>query len=146
MDIVTDFLVLSFPVAHLWKVRINIYQKLVLGFTSCLSLVMVIVALVRMAGIRADGGAVDIVWSCFWLQQECSIAVITVSVSAFRSLFVANTERSPQRRPKYSPSYWRQRLNRRRLHSDDQDVEGTNELPQIPTATLTGMRTVIRGL
>lgn len=59
------------------------HQKLGLGIILSLSLVMAIVAIVRIAGIRMSGGEVDIVWLAFWQQQECSIAVSTLAITAF---------------------------------------------------------------
>lgn len=145
MDIVTDILVLSFPVFLLWKVRINFRQRLGLAVSLCLLVAMVIVAIVRIVGITLANGTVDIVWLAFWEQQECSISVIMVSVSAFRSFFVvsATNHASPQR-PRQSPTSWRRRLLHKRFFLDEYDVESTNGLPQIPSATLTGMRTLIR--
>jgi hypothetical protein len=144
MDVVTDVLIVSFPITLLWKVRINMRQKLGLALFLCLSLVMVIVAIVRIAGINLRGGNVDIVWLAFWMQQECSIAVIMVSSSAFRSFFVVNTVDSPS--PGYSPGSWKRRLLRRRPSPNRDDMESANGLPQVPRATLTGMRTAIRDM
>ena len=147
MDITSDFLVLSLPISILWKVRIGVRQKLGLAFSLCLSCVMVIVTIVRIAGIRQRGsGNVDIVWLLFWQQQECSIAVLMVSVSAFRSLFVQSSADPPmQRQQRYSPSEKRRRFLRRRPDPDLCHTHETNGLPQIPSATLTGMATVIEG-
>lgn len=143
MDIITDILVISFPLALLWKVRINVHQKFGLGVILCLSIAMIIIAAVRIAGIRRGDGEVDIVWLAFWQQQECSTALTMVCVSAFRSLFIPHaTGRRPTGKNHYSPSYWRQRLMRQRLESNDEERNG--ELPQIPRATLTGMSTMIR--
>ena len=60
MDVISDILVVSLPVALLWKVKIDIWQKMGLGLSLCLSLVMIIVAIVRIAGIKHTG-IVDIV-------------------------------------------------------------------------------------
>ena len=106
---------------------------------------MIIVAIVRIAGMRKRGG-VDIVWLAFWSQQECSIAVLMVSVSAFRSLFVPSPASPPiPRQQRYSPSEKKRRVLRRRPDPDLYDTHETNGLPPIPSATLTGMATVIRG-
>lgn len=145
MDIATDVLVLSFPIAILWRVRISARQKLGLGISLCLSAAMVIVAIIRIAGMSLADGTVDIIWLAFWQQQECSIAVLMVSMSAFRSFFVAGaaSHRSPQRLAHSSPS-WKRRVFRNRLFAGEHDLEATNGLPPIPNATLTGMRTWIR--
>ena len=147
MDITSDLLVLYLPVSILWKVRISVRQKIGLAFSLCLSGAMVLVTIVRMAGIKlGSSGSVDIVWLAFWQQQECSIAVLMLSVSAFRSFFVPSSVRSPApRRQGYSPSEKRGRFLHRRPHDDLYATHETNGLPQIPSATLTGLTTVIEG-
>lgn len=148
MDVLTDIIVLSFPIAILSQVQTRARQKVGIGLWLCLSLAMIVVAIVRIAGIKLAGGDVDIVWLAFWQQQESSIAVIMVSASAFRSLFVVSTgNRPPQRHLKYSPSNWRKRLVRRPLGSRDEndDLERSMGLPQIPRATLSGMSEITRG-
>ena len=106
---------------------------------------MIIVTIIRIAGMRQRGsGSVDIVWLAFWQQQECSIAVLMVSVSAFRSLFVPSPATPPlQRQQRYSPSEKGRRLLRRRPDPDLYDTHETNGLPQIPSATLAAMATVM---
>lgn len=142
MDVTTDLLILSFPFIILWKVRIDARQKMGLAFSLCLPVVMVIVAIVRIAGMRQDDGPVDIVWLAFWQQQESSIAIFMASVSAFRSLFVQSPAKTPAPRPtRESPSYRRRMFLRRRHERDLYDVEGTKGLPQIPGATLTSLST-----
>ncbi|MCJ1383802.1 hypothetical protein MMC17_006916 [Xylographa soralifera] len=91
-----------------------------------------------MSGIRASGGTTeDIVWAVLWHQVEACIAVIMVSIIAFRSAVIAESSRKPRRRW-YSPgeSLW----NRRK-----QSGEKVGSLPDIPSATLTGMNTFIHG-
>ena len=147
MDITSDLLVLSLPVSILWRVRISVRQKIGLAFSLCLSGAMVLVTIVRMAGIKLRGsGSVDIVWVAFWQQQESSIAVLMLSVSAFRSFFVPSSVRAPAPRHQgYSPSEKRRRFLHRRPHPELYDTHETNGLPQIPGATLTGLTTVIEG-
>lgn len=133
--------VASLPIMLLWKVQISMHQKLGLGIMLSLSLVMAIVAIVRLAGIRLGGGEVDIVWLAFWQQQECSIAVCMLSVTAFRSFFVAN---STPDRARIVSAYWKNKLLRRKA-LDESGEKGVGDLPTIPSATLTGVRTMIRG-
>ncbi|MCJ1402777.1 hypothetical protein MMC11_005998 [Xylographa trunciseda] len=144
LDIVTDVLVVTFPIALLWRVRITARQKVGLAVLLCLSLVMVITAITRISGIKLPGGAIDIVWLAFWQQQECSIAVIMVSVSAFRSFFVVSASNNASPRKPKSSTYWRRRLVQKRSASSEDSEKEDNVLPQIPSATMTGMRTVIR--
>ena len=121
-------------------------QKLGLGSSLCLSLVMAIIAIIRISGIRLPAGEPDIIWLAFWQQQECSIAVIMVSLTAFRSLFVVDASRQV-RRPKYTPSYWKKKKMAWNRHKTSSDLNDPNfgNLPAIPSATMTGLRTFIRG-
>lgn len=140
MDITTDALVVSIPIILLWRVRINLRQKIGLSVLLCLSLVMAVIAIARMSGINLKSGVVDIVWLAFWQQQESSIAVIMISISAFRSLFVARASNGPSPKDFSRPRY----RNKLYLKLTGQDKDTRFGLPQIPGATLTGMRTVIR--
>jgi len=151
MDITTDLLVLSFPLALLWRVRISLRQKFGLGCVLSLSLFMIVIAVIRMGGIQQASGVVDIVWLAFWQQQECSIAVIMVSVSAFRSFFAekANSYPAQRRRPEdYPPTIGRKIWRRER--SAEEDLEKTlgssNGMPSIPSATFNGVNTMIRDM
>ena len=144
MDIASDILLVSIPCMLLWRVQLQLRQKVALGVSLCLSLIMISVAVVRMAGMRLGENNVDVVWIEFWLQQECSIAVTMVSVSAFRSFFVASSSNdSPARRQVSRP--WRTRLARKYWNMDNSGEDGADVLPQVPGATLTGMRTMIAG-
>ena len=91
-DVLSDIFIASIPICLLWRVRIATRQKVGLGLTLCLSLVMAIFALVRIAGMRLHNGDVDIVWLAFWQQNECSIAVTMVSLISFRSFFIASSD------------------------------------------------------
>ena len=131
----------------LWQVHINALQKAGMGLWLCLSVVMAIIAIVRIAGIKLASGSIDSVWLIFWEQQECSIAVMMVSMSAFRLLFVESAGApAPRRHLKYSANNWRKRLVRRALGSAEEhdEAERSMGLPQIPRATLTGMSETIR--
>lgn len=140
MDITTDALVVSIPIVLLWRVRINFRQKIGLGILLCLSLVMAIIAIARMSGINLTYKDVDIVWLAFWQQQECSVAVIMISISAFRSLFVASPSKRPSPKDFSKPRY----RNRLYMKFTGLDKDTGFGLPHIPGATLTGMRSVIR--
>ena len=142
LDIITDLMVISIPVTFLWRVRIKLRMKLGICVSLCLSVIMIAVVIVRMARVPlADDPQIYLVWSAFWQQQESSIAVIVISVSAFRSFFVASSNHSPPKN--------RQALGARIVpghkHVDSIDSSACSnfELPQIPEATLFGMRTFI---
>ena len=99
---------------------------------------MIVVAVVRMSGIRT-AESIDETWEVFWQCTEACIAVTMVSLTAFRSLFVANaSSREKKSKTPYKERLWYPRKRSR----ESQDIES---LPSVPSATLTGMRTFIRG-
>ena len=148
VDVVSDIVVLSFPALVLPRMHVDVRQKFALGLSLCLSIIMIVVAVVRMAGIRLANDRVDIVWLVFWQQQESSIAVIIVSLSAVRALFVAKSMHEHPRKPgKHSLNdYWRRGVHRRRLGqtTNEQETNNLESLPRVPSPTLSGMSSVIR--
>ena len=61
---------------------------------------MIVLAIVKISGINSSGNygqSFDLVWEVFWQQTEACIAVIMVSLTAFRSVFVSNKPK-PQRK------------------------------------------------
>ena len=108
LDILTDCFLISIPVLLLWNVQINIRRKLILGGILCLSIFMIILAIVRVSTGKSNNGQVDSAWVIFWLQAEACVALIVVSVSAFRALYMAQQEtkyryqRSPWQKSKDS--------------------------------------------
>ncbi|KAI4219626.1 MAG: hypothetical protein LQ349_008303 [Xanthoria aureola] len=101
LDIFTDILIIIIPVALLWRVRISLRRKILLMFILGLSIFMIIVSIVRIAGARFPNGSVDSAWVVFWLQLEAAVAVIIVSITSYRSLFVKdkstdNNKKSPR--------------------------------------------------
>jgi len=101
---------------------------------------MIIVAFIRIGGLHYHG-TFDNAWLTMWQQVESCVAVTMVSLTAFRSVFIAHASR---RRGKdevsqwlpYTPKVFR---SHKKHAADDQALE---ELT-IPSATLTGMRTYI---
>lgn len=135
------------PIHLLWHIQINLRQKIILAATLCLSIVMIIITIVRMSKIRIGPTQTDIIWEVFWHEIEACTAVIMVSISAFRSIFVAHNSRQQQNRKRVwymsKKNLLRSALHRKKLRSDSS--EEVNKLPEIPRATMTGMRTFIRG-
>jgi len=91
-------------------------------------------SIIKVAGGNINHGQVDAAWAIFWLQAEAAIAVIVVSISAFRALFVAqraSKQASPAKNTSTPSSVWRMRTRPR------------DALPELPSATFTGVRTFI---
>ena len=147
LDIVTDVLIVSIPACLLWRVRIKPAQKLGLAVFLCLSIVMAVMAIVRVSGLRITSAqgvpAFDTAWQYLWQQIEAGLAVCLVSLTAFRSLFIAhgrNRSGPTPHRSWYATSIERIKNRKKRSYEDD-----VGQLPEIPNGFLTGMRTFIQG-
>jgi hypothetical protein len=141
MDIASDILLVSIPIIILQRTHIKVQRKFGIAIPLCLSLIMVIVAVTRMAAIKLEGGSVDIVWLAFWQQQECSLAVIVISASAFRSFFVSNSSKGSPLQNRDLSQRWVARLKPKKWGFAKESID--LKLPEIPGATLTGIRTFI---
>ncbi|KAL9582366.1 MAG: hypothetical protein Q9203_005522 [Teloschistes exilis] len=71
---------------------------------------MSIIAIVKASGIRTPSDSFDILWELFWQQIEACLAVLMVSITAFRSIFVSN-------KPKATARYIPHPDIRKKLHS-----------------------------
>lgn len=123
-------------------------QKLSLGAFLCLSLVMVCLAIIRVSKVHGVSG-IDVIWEFFWQHMEATVAILMGSLTVFRSLFIHknNSNNSPRDRaeaagPRSQHSYRIRFLRRRK---DFLDLQSRDTLPKVPGATLTGLRTFIRG-
>lgn len=79
----------------------------------------------------------------FWLQVEAAVAVMIVSITAYRSLFVSD-KMSNRNSPRHYTSI---ETIRKRILSRRRDKADAVQLPtlKVPDPALTGMRSVIRG-
>lgn len=138
----TRSLVVSIPVLVLNKTQMKLSRKVGLGIFLCLSVVMALIALVRIGGYRIQG-KIDTTWQVFWQYIEACIAIIMGSATAFRTLFVGEDSRKTAEKKPYS---FRLHLFRPDDPTGERsDWEGTNgrHLPIVPLATLSGLRTFI---
>lgn len=105
---------------------------------------MIIIAIVRISGSLIKN-TFDIVWVLFWLQVEGAVAIMMVSLTAFRSLLGIKAQKA-QEKKKLERSWplHRPQLPARYFKKETQDeFNNSPKLPSIPGATLTGMRTFI---
>lgn len=111
---------------------------------------MIIIAIVRISGLRMETTILDIVWELFWQQAEAAVAVIMVSITAFWSLLgiKANGAREKTRRS-WKSSHHRPNLQagcfKKTKSTTTHDESELERLPDIPGANFTGMRTFICG-
>lgn len=90
-DVATDLLVISIPIWLLSSVKLELKRKLALGTVLCLSIFMVIIAVIRytLDSIPLKNGTTipDTIWLFFWQSIESCVSIIMVSLTAFRSLY-----------------------------------------------------------
>lgn len=97
-----------------------------------------IISIIKVAGGSNGNGEVDTSWVLFWYIIEAAVAIIVVSFTAFRALFVAHQAmkyRSPAENASMSWNLWSQKAKSSR----------SKELPELPLPVLGGVRTHIRG-
>ena len=135
--------VFAIPLRLLWQVRINRWQKLHIGICLCLGIVDIFIASMRFLGLRIWNtyGIIivspDDTWEAFWFYLEPYVAIILVSVTAFNSAAMLIAKKS--REKKIS----REKLwIRTPMWSERENHVGS---PSIPSATLTGTHTFVRG-
>lgn len=140
-------MIVVIPIYLVWSVRIKPYQKFIIGIFLSLNLFMTFTALVRRAGLKYHG-TFDMVWLFTWHHIEACVAVIMISITAFRSIYVSSQQVARARKQHANEKPWYSSpvaAIRRKRALDRKDEEFVASLPTIPSATLTGMRTFIQG-
>ncbi|KAL8901078.1 MAG: hypothetical protein Q9192_000741 [Flavoplaca navasiana] len=150
-DIVSDLMILAIPPYLIWKVQISRRQKLGIAFFLCLSICMVVIAIIRISQVHSPTYNI---WATFWQQLEGCVAILMVSLTAFRTLFISSPTHSQEKRGQKNSDGYRKRLwyKYKSFTSERDEKRGEIERAKIvpvdvtvPNATLTGMRTYIRG-
>lgn len=116
---------------------------------------MIIIAIVRISGLRIETAILDIVWELFWQQTEAAVAVIMVSITAFRSLLGIKAHKTREKlttqrpwnllhhhRPIVQAGYFKKTKTTKTTTHDESEFE---PLPSVPGANFTGLRTFICG-
>lgn len=139
-----EFTVIMIPVILLWNVKIKRSQKLLLGIFLCLSIFMIIIAIMRASGLLRSNRTIDVQWEVFFQHIEASVSVTTVSLTAFRSLLGVRALNSREKKERAWYSHRRILFLKKGRKTSESDFNG-DQLPSIPSATLTGLPTFIRG-
>ena len=99
--------VISIPVIIIRQIKIPLKSKLYLAATLCLSFIMMVVAILQGATITYQGiDAIDVVWELYFQFIELTLAVLVVSLTAFRTLFVGRRAKSNRRVSTPSHKKW----------------------------------------
>ncbi|KAI4089616.1 MAG: hypothetical protein LQ339_008522 [Xanthoria mediterranea] len=152
-DIITDLMILAIPPYLIWKVRISRRQKLGIAFFLCLSISMVVIAIIRISQVHSPTYNI---WATFWQQLEGCVAILMVSLTAFRTLFVTSPSSDSQEKAarQHGDGYRKRLWYRYKGSSGEGDDAGSGKVERakvvpvditVPNAALTGIRTYIRG-
>ena len=87
VDVFTDLLIISIPSTLLWRVQIDLRRKIATGAVLGLSIVMIAIAIIRVALAPLPNNVTDTVWIFLWQFLEAATAIMMVSLTAIRSLF-----------------------------------------------------------
>ncbi len=106
---------------------------------------MIIIAIVRISGF-VKKHTFDLVWISFWHHLEGAVAIIMVSLTAFRSMLgIKSLQARERERAERSWLLHRPKLLVRYFKKETEDKSKSQQLPSVPRATLTGVRTFING-
>ncbi|KAL8962257.1 MAG: hypothetical protein Q9193_001310 [Seirophora villosa] len=162
LDIFGDLLILYIPCQLIWKVKVKFIRKIALAGSLCLTVVVVVFTITRASGLEWKGN-LDVLWEVYFQIIAAEVGLILVAVTAFRQLFVSRTSQN-RRSPPKSPPFWTGAVNtmrglldpRRWTSSYSRDRNGPQgrgserkpkglfgRLPDIPGATMTGVRTFV---
>ncbi|KAI0010257.1 hypothetical protein F4779DRAFT_578733 [Xylariaceae sp. FL0662B] len=144
--------VVSIPIIVLRGSLLSRPTKIGLAIFLCLSIFMAICAIVRIAGFHYKG-VEDDTWEFFWQHTEGAVAVMMASITAFRTLFVKQTNNAGATTPRSPVKSLFHRLFRRfqslaRAQPDEKPTSAQRspilKLPKMPSPIFTGVRTFIR--
>ncbi|KAF2837775.1 hypothetical protein M501DRAFT_920098, partial [Patellaria atrata CBS 101060] len=161
LDIIGDVMIVLIPIRIIWIIKVSWMQKIVLAVSLCLTIVIMITTIIRVSGIHHEG-LIDFIWALYWSVISVQIGITMAAAAAFRAFFVARREDTPpssgpRKRWYYeakkhfwqssTPKGWRSKLNA--LPSVDGEEPKQEpfmkELPKIPRAYITGIRTFFNG-
>ncbi|KAH8772006.1 hypothetical protein F5883DRAFT_615953 [Diaporthe sp. PMI_573] len=165
VDAISDFLIIGFPVAILWRSRISMRKKLLLTFVFSLVFLTIAITIVRGSVFHStysakgsDAKMQSATFTWFWFYCEFSVAFIIACIVSFRTLFVQRTNkasdehREKQRREAAYQSAMRRgwRVKARQFHdslldtcksledwSDSDESLALRGLPGVPSGLMT---------
>lgn len=122
-------------------------QQIGLSIFLCLSVIMMIIAIIRISGYRFHGvgirGSLDSTWAFFWLYLEACVAVIMCSITAFRSLFIHGSSKPIVLNENQNPiDAIRERISRRAARCGWDEVDEEARISNLNSAH-TGIETII---
>ncbi|KAF2267293.1 hypothetical protein CC78DRAFT_566250 [Lojkania enalia] len=121
LDVVSDALIIYFPVAILWRVKIGLRKKIILSGTFGLVAFTIAVTIVRGS---VFGGAyksfdenkrqnLNMSWMWFWMFIEFSVAFLIACIVSFRALFAQREQRAYEKKMAQRQIAWQNSSTKR---------------------------------
>ncbi|KAH7303052.1 hypothetical protein B0I35DRAFT_447282 [Stachybotrys elegans] len=143
VDILTDLLIVSFPLFILKQARMPFSRKFSLATMLCLSIAMIVCALIRLVGTitdtRENGNGAAPAWAIYWGMIEACVAVIMTSVMVIRGVFVSESIQVKTRGDSFLQRIGRIFSSLFAGSSRGNNTSGDIMAPRLPTQGLTRM-------
>ncbi|KAI5464670.1 hypothetical protein BGZ63DRAFT_351007 [Mariannaea sp. PMI_226] len=88
LNICTDFVIVCIPVPLLWKVKLSIQKKLVIGLLLCSGIFIMVATILRCVLSLRDISGINT--STIWAIRETFVGIIAVNAAAIKPLFSAS--------------------------------------------------------
>ena len=134
---------MTIPLSVLYRSKLKPRQKYGLGVMFCLGIFMIAMSLIRGTDQKTSSGTIDLVWLLFWLEMEACIAVIMISLSAFRTLFTADHSKVSRETPeRESPRHIANASDRWQQGTPSKGKSSSGKTSEPGIDTLIGMRSI----
>ncbi|KAI1165530.1 hypothetical protein F5B18DRAFT_649488 [Nemania serpens] len=101
VDITSDAMIITIPILVLNLSLMSTTRKLSLAAMLCLSVVMIVIALIRLIGTiadtRPDGDGVAPVWATYWSMVEGCVSLTMTDVIVIRAVFITKAIKEDRR-------------------------------------------------
>ncbi|KAF7715903.1 Uncharacterized protein PECH_005760 [Penicillium ucsense] len=87
-DVATDMMILSIPIMVLWNTKISRRKKIILLSIFSATILIMIIAIIRVAVKASLNHQTDVAWLCFWSIVEGNTAILISCVASMRQLFI----------------------------------------------------------
>jgi hypothetical protein len=151
--VLTPSPVLAIPVIVVWRVKASLAQKTVLLVSLCLTVCVVALNVVKLAGLRYKN-QVDFIWGAHWQLLAAEVGVLLSAAISFRSFFVHRAAKRADQNVAFTKErrFFTESFLRRFHGQCEEDSLGdslpgegrhTHGLPGVPRAHMTGTRSFI---
>ncbi|KAI1352374.1 hypothetical protein F5Y01DRAFT_279957 [Xylaria sp. FL0043] len=142
IDVISDAIIIFFPVMIVWRTKMNVRQKVILtsvfllvGFTIAVSIVRgSIFGGVYKSVSQTNSNVLNTAWLLFWFFIEYIVSFVIACIISFRSLW---THRESKTHDRHAELQKQQRIIRARQNADGTDARPHNRLRRLYDSLLT---------